>query len=129
MRARAGDTLLVKERRAGEGDREAVIVEVWGEYGRPPYVIRWSDGRQNVFFPASADTLIPRSPPLALPAAAPARSDATSYGPRSGAGQAAWAAVAMMPRAAPQRRARAASLSGSVPCEVTRKLSGVAMSR
>ncbi|HEX3308672.1 MAG TPA: DUF1918 domain-containing protein [Streptosporangiaceae bacterium] len=60
MRARAGDTLLVKERRASEGDREAVIIEVWGEHGRPPYVVRWHDGRQNVFFPASADTLIPR---------------------------------------------------------------------
>jgi len=23
-------------------------------------VVRWHDGRQNVFFPASADTLIPR---------------------------------------------------------------------
>ncbi|HYV79449.1 MAG TPA: DUF1918 domain-containing protein [Streptosporangiaceae bacterium] len=42
------------------GDREAVIIEVWGEHGRPPYVVRWHDGRQNVFFPASADTLIPR---------------------------------------------------------------------
>ena len=64
MRAKAGDTLLVKERRAGEGDREAVIIEVWGEHGRPPYVVRWHDGRQNVFFPASADTLIPRAPRL-----------------------------------------------------------------
>jgi hypothetical protein len=62
MRARAGDTLIVKERRAGEGDREAVIIEVWSEYGRPPYVVRWHDGRQNVFFPTSADTLIPCGP-------------------------------------------------------------------
>ena len=63
MRARAGDTLLVKERRAGEGDREAVIIEVWSESGRPPYVVRWHDGRENVFFPASADTLIAHGPP------------------------------------------------------------------
>jgi hypothetical protein len=76
MRVRAGDTLLVRERRAGEGDREAVVIEVWGECGRPPYVVRWHDGRQNVFFPASADTLIPRSPPLALPAAAPTTASA-----------------------------------------------------
>jgi Domain of unknown function (DUF1918) len=58
MRARAGDRLVVRERRAGEGDREAVIVEVWSESGRPPYVVRWHDGRENVFFPASVDTLI-----------------------------------------------------------------------
>jgi hypothetical protein len=49
---------LSKERRAGEGDREALIIEVRSEYGRPPYLVRWHDGRQNVHFPASADTLI-----------------------------------------------------------------------
>jgi anti-sigma B factor antagonist len=58
MRALPGDRLLVKERRAGEGDREAVIIEVWSEHGRPPYVVRWHDGSQSVFFPSSADTLI-----------------------------------------------------------------------
>ena len=62
MRARAGDTLMVKERRAGEGDREVVIIEVWSQDGRPPYLVRWHDGRQNVFFPASADVLIPHGP-------------------------------------------------------------------
>ena len=62
MRASPGDRLLVKERHKGEGDREALIIEVWSEYGRPPYVVRWHDGRQNVFFPASADTLIAGGP-------------------------------------------------------------------
>jgi hypothetical protein len=58
VRASPGDRLLVSERRAGEGDREALIIEVWSEYGRPPYVVRWRDGSQNVFYPAAADTLI-----------------------------------------------------------------------
>lgn len=58
MRALPGDRLLVKERRPGEGDRIAVIIEVWSELGRPPYVVRWHDGSQNVWFPGSADTLI-----------------------------------------------------------------------
>jgi Domain of unknown function (DUF1918) len=31
MRALPGDRVLIKERRAGEGDREAVILEVWSE--------------------------------------------------------------------------------------------------
>jgi hypothetical protein len=62
MRARAGDTLMVKERRAGEGDREALIVEVRSEYGRPPYAVRWPDGTQNAFFfPAPGDTLTERA--------------------------------------------------------------------
>lgn len=58
MRASPGDRLLVRERRAGEGDREALIVAVWSEYGRPPYVVRWPDGSENILFPATVDTLI-----------------------------------------------------------------------
>jgi hypothetical protein len=41
MRAIPGDKLMVKERRTGEGDREAVVIEVWSESGRPPM---WSAG-------------------------------------------------------------------------------------
>jgi len=52
----------VKERRPGEGDREAVIIKVRSQDGRPPYLVRWPDGRENVFFPASADMVIARSP-------------------------------------------------------------------
>ena len=63
MRAKAGDTLMVKERRAGEGDREGLIVEVRSQYGRPPYAVRWHDGTQNAFFfPAPGDTLTERDP-------------------------------------------------------------------
>ncbi len=62
MRAVPGDRVLVMERRPGEGDREAVIVEVWSEHGGPPYVVRWHDGSRKIFFPASADTLIADGP-------------------------------------------------------------------
>jgi uncharacterized protein DUF1918 len=62
MRAVPGDRVLVRERRTGEGDREAVILEVWSGRGRPPYVVRWHDGSRKIFFPASADTLIAGSP-------------------------------------------------------------------
>jgi hypothetical protein len=63
MRATVGDTLMVKERRAGEGSREALIVEVRSEHGRPPYAVRWHDGSENAFFfPASGDTLTERGP-------------------------------------------------------------------
>jgi hypothetical protein len=58
MMALPGDRVLVRERRVGEGDREVVIIEVWSEHGRPPYVVRWHDGSRKIFFPASADTLI-----------------------------------------------------------------------
>jgi hypothetical protein len=39
-----------------------VIIEVWSERGRPPYVVRWHDGSRKLFFPASADTLIAGGP-------------------------------------------------------------------
>lgn len=58
MRASPGDRLLVRERGAGEGDREAMIIQVGSAHGGPPYLVRWHDGSQNVFYPASADTLI-----------------------------------------------------------------------
>ena len=51
MRATVGDTLLVKERRAeGEGDREALVIEVRSEHGRPPYAVRWHDGSEDASF-------------------------------------------------------------------------------
>jgi hypothetical protein len=63
MRARVGDMLMVKERRAGEGDREALVIEVRSEHGRPPYAVRWRDGSEDAFFfPASGDTLTERGP-------------------------------------------------------------------
>jgi hypothetical protein len=65
MRALPGDGLLVRERQAGEGDREALIIEVWSEHGRPPYVVRWHDGSQNESLPAPADAPIAGGPAAA----------------------------------------------------------------
>lgn len=57
MRATAGDALLVKGHHVGDSDREAVIIEVRGADGAPPYVVRWEDGHESVFFP-SCDTVV-----------------------------------------------------------------------
>jgi hypothetical protein len=62
MQTLPGDRMLVRERHAGEGDREALITGVRSEHGRPPYVVRWHDGSQNVFFPAPAGILIAGGP-------------------------------------------------------------------
>lgn len=61
MRANAGDELVVKGHHVGDQDREAVILEVHGEDGAPPYLVRWSDGHQSVFFPSS-DTVVEHRP-------------------------------------------------------------------
>ena len=52
MRAEVGDELTVRGRKQGE-DRHGEIIEVEGENGAPPYVVRWRDGHQSVFFPSS----------------------------------------------------------------------------
>ena len=53
MRAQVGDELTVKGRHQGDGDRHGEIIKVDGADGAPPYVIRWQDGHESVFFPSS----------------------------------------------------------------------------
>lgn len=57
MRASAGDALVVRGHHVGDQDRQAVVLEVHGDDGAPPYVVRWEDGHESVFFP-SCDTVI-----------------------------------------------------------------------
>jgi len=53
MKAQAGDELVVKGRHVGDPDRTGVIIEVIGQAGGPPYLVRWSDGHESSFFPTS----------------------------------------------------------------------------
>ena len=58
MRAGVGDHLVVKGHRVGDPDRDAEIVEVQGEEGAPPYLVRWGDdGHEGLYFPG-ADAVI-----------------------------------------------------------------------
>ena len=65
MQAKVGDQLIVKGHRVGEPDREAEILEVQGEDGGPPYLVRWDDdGHEGLFFPgadASVEHLVRRT--------------------------------------------------------------------
>ena len=53
MKAEVGDELVVKGRHVGDPDRTGVIIEVIGQAGGPPYLVRWSDGHQSSFYPTS----------------------------------------------------------------------------
>ena len=53
MKAVVGDELTVRGRHQGDEDRHGEIIEVQGKDGSPPYLVRWRDGHQSVFFPAS----------------------------------------------------------------------------
>jgi hypothetical protein len=53
LRASPGDRLIIKGHRLGEPDRDAEILEVLGDDGAPPYVVRWDDGHVAEVFPSS----------------------------------------------------------------------------
>ncbi|HWV48563.1 MAG TPA: DUF1918 domain-containing protein [Microbacterium sp.] len=51
MHARPGDQLIVEGRTDTTPRREGIIVEVHGDDGAPPYLVRWDDGHEGVLFP------------------------------------------------------------------------------
>lgn len=51
MRAKVGDQLRVEAHTAEEHRREAEIIEVRGEDGAPPYLVRWPDGHEGLLYP------------------------------------------------------------------------------
>lgn len=51
MKASVGDRLVVKGHAVGEVARDAEILEVRGENGRPPYLVRWDDGHVGLVIP------------------------------------------------------------------------------
>lgn len=57
MNASVGDRIIVRGHQVGDPNRDGVIVEVHGADGQPPYVVRWSDGHEGLFFPGSDATV------------------------------------------------------------------------
>jgi hypothetical protein len=54
MEARVGDEIVVKGHRVGLPDRHAVVLEVQGALGQPPYLVRWADdGHEGLYFPGT----------------------------------------------------------------------------
>ena len=52
MRAAVGDRLVIKGHHVGEADLDAEILEVHGDDGAPPWLVRWEDdGHVGLFFP------------------------------------------------------------------------------
>lgn len=53
LRAVPGDRLVVEGHHQGESQRDGEIVEVQGEDGGPPFVVRWEDGTTTTLYPSS----------------------------------------------------------------------------
>lgn len=66
LRAKNGDRLVIRGHRVGESQKTADIIEVLGEDGAPPYVVRWiDDGRVTRIYPSS-DAYVHRLSPARL---------------------------------------------------------------
>jgi hypothetical protein len=63
MQAHAGDELTVRGRHQGDEDRHGTVVRVVGEDGAPPYLMRWQDGHESVFFPSAGTEVAHRASP------------------------------------------------------------------
>jgi len=59
MEAHVGDQLVVESRTVDTPRREGQILEVHGEGGTPPYVVRWSDGHEGLVFPGPDAHVVP----------------------------------------------------------------------
>ena len=54
LRASPGDRLVVRGHHLHEPERDAEILDVQGEDGAPPYMVRWSDdGHVSRVYPSS----------------------------------------------------------------------------
>ncbi|WP_067531770.1 DUF1918 domain-containing protein [Nocardia crassostreae] len=59
MRASIGDQLVVHGRNVGLPNHTAEIIEVRGEDGAPPYVVRFPDGHESLVFPGPDAEVLP----------------------------------------------------------------------
>ena len=52
MIASVGDRIIVRGHHAGEPNRDCQVIEVHGENGGPPFLVRWEDSdHETLFFP------------------------------------------------------------------------------
>ena len=68
MKAKVGDRIVVRGHHQGEPDRDAEVLEVHGDDGGPPFVVRWSDdGHEGLYFPGTDASVVPYDHPQGSP--------------------------------------------------------------
>jgi len=60
VQAHVGDRLVVEGRTVDIKRRDGEVIEVRGEDGAPPYVVRWSDGHEGLTFPGPDAHVVPK---------------------------------------------------------------------
>ncbi|MFC4061168.1 DUF1918 domain-containing protein [Planomonospora corallina] len=59
MHATVGDQILVHGDTVGHHDRRGEILEVRGDGGAPPYLVRFDDGHTGLVFPGPDALVLP----------------------------------------------------------------------
>lgn len=59
MQARVGDRLVIESSTVDAPRREGEILEVRGENGSAPYLVRWSNGQEGLVFPGPDAQVFP----------------------------------------------------------------------
>ena len=87
MKAKVGDRIVLAPRNVDGQTRDGEVVEVRGDGGEPPYLVRWSDGHEGLFFPGAGAVLHVghADHATAAAAAAPAPSAPTAPSPQGAA--------------------------------------------
>jgi hypothetical protein len=68
LRASVGDWIHVAGTHVSDHERDGEILEVRGENGTPPYVVRWSDtGHEALVFPGPDASIRPADPEAGQP--------------------------------------------------------------
>jgi Domain of unknown function (DUF1918) len=62
VHANVGDQLVIESNRVDSPRKIGEILEVQGEGGSPPYVVRWADGHQGVMYPGADAHVVPKQP-------------------------------------------------------------------
>ena len=60
MQAQAGDRITIRGKTVGNPDRHGEIIEVRGEHGEAPYVVKFDDGHESIVYPGG-DVIVEHS--------------------------------------------------------------------
>jgi len=59
MEAAIGDTIRIHGNVVGNADRNGEIIEVHGDKGEPPYLVRFDDGHTRLVYPGPDAVIVP----------------------------------------------------------------------
>lgn len=59
MKATVGERILIHGKSVGAADRHGEIVEVRGDDGGPPYLVRFEDGHESLVYPGTDSEIQP----------------------------------------------------------------------